>query len=362
MQFFGGSASVFGFPGFVRRGGAWDLERLSMWHPITGMVYFGDVAVQGYESPNTCIVLHESDELYKATSDFKLVGQIKKHRSVDTFLEQSFWDTSDAKFMKEPFSLWVIGDELGLFIVRSGFKEPPKRVALKLADRDVARRRDDMLVDSGIRIFSAALFDDCGGLQNSVNAPGAASQFRLASTRDLNLISVSDTNTIFQAYASWNNLSHVKESYQDAVSPTGGSRSVIDVHHKRNYFIIPENKLGQDIFVRATDIRGLPSKLKMLSGDSKPIRVPIAKNMFDSHFKGSLFEKGNTMVTMIMAAAETMWLGILFSCCTHGTVNLLLSASECNPYLSGIRSLSPGFSKTFRAKMIENSFLTGLAF
>lgn len=51
--------------------------------------------------------------------------------------------------------------------------------------------------------------------QYDVNAPGAASQLRLASTRDLNLnISVSNANTIFQAYASWNNLSHAKESYQ----------------------------------------------------------------------------------------------------------------------------------------------------
>ncbi|XP_060207492.1 uncharacterized protein LOC132635217 [Lycium barbarum] len=387
--------------------GSGSRKKLSIWRPIIpqGMVYFGDIAVQGYESPNTCILRHDSDELYKAPLDFKLVGQIKKHGSVDSisfwmpqpppgfvsmgciackgapnqsdfgslrcirsdmvagdqFPEQSIWDTSDAKSSKEPFSLWVIGDELGPFIVRSGFKKPPKRLALRLADRGMASGLDDMVVDTEIRTFSAALFDDYGGLmvplcnvsfsgitfnlhqrsdylnssvafslaarsyndkydswepllepvdgllryQYDVNAPGAASQLRLASPRDLNInISVSNANTIFQAYASWNNLSHVKESYQEAVSPTGGGRSIIDVHHRRDYFIIPQNKLGQDIFIRATEIRGLPSIIKMPSGDSKPIKVPVAKNMLDSHLKGSLFEKGNTMVTIIIAAAE----------------------------------------------------------
>lgn len=42
----------------------------------------------------------------------------------------------------------------------------------------------------------------------------------------------------------------------------------------------------------------------MPSGDSKPIKVPVAKNMLDSHLKGSLFKKGNIMVTIIIAAAE----------------------------------------------------------
>ncbi|CAN4127752.1 unnamed protein product [Withania somnifera] len=369
-------------------------KELSIWRPNIpqGMVYFGDIAVQGYESPNTCIMRDDSDELYKVPSVFKLVGQIKKHRSVDSisfwmpqpppgfvsmgciackgepnqsdfgslrcvrsdlvavdqFSEQSIWDTSDAKFSKESFSLWVVRGGLGPFIVRSGFKKPPKRLALKLAERDMASDLDDMVIDAEIRTFSAALFDDYGGLMvplcnvsfsditfnlnqrseylNSsvtfslaarsyndkydswepllepvdgllrylydVNVPGASSQLRLASTRDLNLnISVSNANTIFQAYASWNNLSHVKESYQDAVSPTGGSRSIIDVHHRRNYFIIPQNKLGQDIFIRATEIKGLPGIIKMPSGDSKPIKVPS-------------FEKRNTMVTIIIAAAE----------------------------------------------------------
>ncbi|KAH0775138.1 hypothetical protein KY290_012275 [Solanum tuberosum] len=81
------------------------------------------------------------------------------------FSEQSIWDIYDAKFTKKPFSLWIIGDELGHFIVRSGFKKPPKRLALKLADRAMASGLDDMVVDAEIRTFSAALFDDYGSLQ-----------------------------------------------------------------------------------------------------------------------------------------------------------------------------------------------------
>ena len=52
------------------------------------------------------------------------------------------------------------------------------------------------------------------------NAPGAASQLRLTCTRDLNLnVTVSNANMIFQAYASWNNLSQVDESYSERVNP-----------------------------------------------------------------------------------------------------------------------------------------------
>ena len=48
--------------------------------------------------------------------------------------------------------------------------------------------------------------------QNDVNAPSAASQLRLTTTRDLNInITVSNANMLIQAYASWNNLSQVHE-------------------------------------------------------------------------------------------------------------------------------------------------------
>lgn len=55
--------------------------------------------------------------------------------------------------------------------------------------------------------------------QYDLNAPGAASQLRLISTRDLNLnVSVSNANMIIQAYASWNNLSNVQEYQKKRVS------------------------------------------------------------------------------------------------------------------------------------------------
>ncbi|GFZ15404.1 pleckstrin homology (PH) domain-containing protein [Actinidia rufa] len=187
-------------------------KKLSIWCPIVppGMVYFGDIAVLGYEPPNTCIVFHDSggDELFKSPIDFQLVGQIRKQRHVesisfwlpqappgfvslgcvackgtpkqsdfsslrclrsdmvtgDQFLEESIWDTSDIRFTKEPFSIWIVGNELGTFIVRSGFKKPPRRLALKLADPDVPRGSDDTAIDAQIGTFSAALFDDYGGL------------------------------------------------------------------------------------------------------------------------------------------------------------------------------------------------------
>ncbi|CAK8539544.1 unnamed protein product [Lathyrus sativus] len=386
-------------------------KRLSIWRPVVpmGMIYFGDIAVKGYEPPNTCLVLHDSrdENIFKTPLDFQLVGQIKKQRGMesisfwlpqappgfvslgcvackgkpkqnefstlkcmrsdlvagDKFLEESVWDTSDAKHVKEPFSVWTVGNELGTFIVRGGFKRPPRRFALKLADFSMPSGSDATIIDAGIGTFSIALFDDYSGLmvplfnislsgitfslhgrtgyqnctvgfslaarsyndkyeaweplvepvdgflryQYDLNAPGAASQLRLTSTRDLNLnVSVSNVNMIIQAYASWNNLSHVHEGYQnrDAFSPTCGGNPTIDAIHKRNYYIIPQNKLGQDIFIRATEASGLQNIIMMPSGDMKAVKVPVSKDMLESHLRGELCRKIRTMVTIIIAEAQ----------------------------------------------------------
>lgn len=82
----------------------------------------------------------------------------------DQFLEESVWDTYDAKLRMEPFSIWIVGNELGTFIVRSGSKRPPRRFALKLADLNVPSSSDDTVIDAEVKTFSAALFDDYGGL------------------------------------------------------------------------------------------------------------------------------------------------------------------------------------------------------
>lgn len=91
---------------------------------------------------------------------------------------------------------------------------------------------------------------------------------------------------------------------QETFSPISGGRSIIDVHHKGNYYIIPQNKLGQDIYIRATELRGLTNIIRMPSGDMKPLKVPVSKNMLDSHLKGKLRQKDRTMLTVIIADAE----------------------------------------------------------
>ncbi|PIN17888.1 hypothetical protein CDL12_09445 [Handroanthus impetiginosus] len=389
--------------------GSGSRKKLSIWRPVVpeGMVYFGDIAVRGYEPPNTCIVLKDSEEydLYKAPSDFQLVGHIKKQRkienisfwmprappgfvtlgcvackgnpkqsdfrslrciradlvSADQFLDESIWDTSESKFTREPFSIWTVGNELGTFIVGNGLKKPSKRLAFKLSGQDIPSGSDDTVIDAEIRTFSAALFDDYGGLmvplcnislsglefslhgrpdclnssmifslaarsyndkydswepliepvdgalryRYNPNAPGAVSELQITSTRDLNLnVSISNTNMILQAYASWNNLSNVEASFVEASSPTGDGRSMIAVHQKRNYYIVPQNKLGKDIFIRAPGVRGLPGTIKMPAGDRKALKVPVPKNMLGSHLKGSLLKKLQLMVTIIVAEAE----------------------------------------------------------
>lgn len=104
---------------------------------------------------------------------------------------------------------------------------------------------------------------------------------------------------------------------QEAFSTTDSERSVIDIHHRRNYDIIPQNKLGQDIFIRATEFRGLTNIIKMSSGDVRPVKVPVSKNMLDSHLKGKLFLKVRTMVTFIIVDGQVCT-------CSSAHVNWLL--------------------------------------
>ena len=105
--------------------------------------------------------------------------------------------------------------------------------------------------------------------------------------------------TIFSVYFLWK-----KQQYENTVSSAYGGGSIIGDHHRRDYYIIPRNKLGQDIFIRATEIRGLSNISRMPSGDMKPLRVPVMKNMRDSHMKGKLYGKVRAMVTVLVADAE----------------------------------------------------------
>jgi vacuolar protein sorting-associated protein 13A/C len=171
-------------------------------------IIYGFLSGPRYEPPNTCIVLHDDEELFKAPLGFQPAGKIKKQKGMesvsfwlpqsppgfvslgciackgtpkqhefsalrcmrsdmvtgDQFLEESIWDTTDAKIIAEPFSIWLVGNELGTFIVRSGFKRPSRRFALKLADSSVPSGSDDTIIDAKISTFSAALFDDYSGL------------------------------------------------------------------------------------------------------------------------------------------------------------------------------------------------------
>lgn len=73
--------------------------------------------------------------------------------------------------------------------------------------------------------------------QYDTNIPSACSQIRITSTRDLNLnVSVSNINTIFQAYSSWNNFSHIDESYKKRVSriPSYALIFIIDMYLAAN--------------------------------------------------------------------------------------------------------------------------------
>ncbi|PNT67930.1 hypothetical protein BRADI_3g33740v3 [Brachypodium distachyon] len=381
-------------------------KKLSIWRPMMseGMFYFGDIALNGYEPPNSAVVLRDTgeDTFLRAPEHYKLVGQIKKHRGRDgisfyypqappgfvalgcvaskssptkedfsmlrcirsdmvtggQFSEESIWDSSGAR-TSESFSLWTVDDDAGTFLVRSEFRKPPRRLALKLAGPPTSSSSDNIIIDAEIKTFSAVSFDDYGGMmvplfgmsfdgvgfsyhggphhlnatvslsfvarsyndkcnswepfieptdgflryQYDVNTPGSPGQLRITSTRDLNLnVSASNTNMLSQAYLSWSNITLGDELYRkETSSPT--ERSILDVHQRRSYYVIPQNKLGQDIYVRTTEYRS--SDITLLPfGDDRSIKVPASRDLLDSHLRGKSVRLYRLMITAIIADAE----------------------------------------------------------
>lgn len=107
---------------------------------------------------------------------------------------------------------------------------------------------------------------------------------------------------------------------QETSPPSHDGGSIIDAHHKKSYYIIPKNMLGRDIFIRATEIRGISNIIRMPSGDIKPIKVPVSKNMLDSHLQGNLGRTFRTMVTVIILDAQVGFIFLSFfnrSCFTY---------------------------------------------
>ncbi|KAK1261313.1 hypothetical protein QJS04_geneDACA008707 [Acorus gramineus] len=302
--------------------GAASGKKLSIWRPVVppGMVYLGDIALQGYDPPRTSVVLHDmgDESLMKAPLGFQLVGHIRKHKGTESV---SFWFPQAPPGFVALGCVAFKGKEVGTFIVRNGFRRPPKRFAIKLADPNPSSGTYSTVINAQIQTFSAVLFDDYGGLmvpllnlsfsgigfslhersdyldstmsfslaarsyndkydsweplvepmdgfiryQYDLNAPGATSQLRITSTRDMNMnVSVSNANMVFQAYSSWCNLSHVPDSYikRETVPFAYDGRSIID-----------------------------------------PVKVPVSKTMLDSHLNGTL-KRTRSIVTIIIEDAE----------------------------------------------------------
>jgi vacuolar protein sorting-associated protein 13A/C len=79
------------------------------------------------------------------------------------FSDESVWDSSNVR-SSEHFSLWTIDKDVGTFLVRSGNRKPPRRLALKLVGPPTSSSSDNIIIDAEIKIFSAVSFDDYGGM------------------------------------------------------------------------------------------------------------------------------------------------------------------------------------------------------
>ena len=115
-------------------------------------------------------------------------------------------------------------------------------------------------------------------------------------------------------------LSVVLFYYQETFSST--ERPVLDVHRRKSYYIVPQNKLGQDIYIRTTE--NSSSLVTLLpSGDDRSIKVPASKDLLDSHLNGKSAKSYLLMITAILADAEVA----LFYCTQLCTFDLLVESS-----------------------------------
>ena len=89
--------------------------------------------------------------------------------------------------------------------------------------------------------------------------------------------------------------------YQETFCST--ERPVLDVHQRRSYYVVPQNKLGQDIYIRTAENRS--SLVTLLpSGDDRSIKVPALRDLLDSHLNGRSVKSYRLMITAILADAE----------------------------------------------------------
>lgn len=106
--------------------------------------------------------------------------------------------------------------------------------------------------------------------------------------------------------------------YQETFS--SAERPVLDVHQRRSYYVVPQNKLGQDIYIRTTENRS--SLVTLLpSGDDRSIKVPALKDLLDSHLNGVSVKSYRLMITAILADAE-----VTLSFCTQSYTLLSVCA------------------------------------
>ncbi|XP_057872719.2 uncharacterized protein LOC131078906 isoform X2 [Cryptomeria japonica] len=279
----------------------------------------------------------------------------------DQFPDNSIWDTTEIKHTREDFSIWMLDSEAGTFLVRSGIKKPPRRFALRLADQTNSSEPDDLVIDAQVQRLSTTFFDDFGGLMvpllnisftgimsslhgrldhfnSTVNLSlvtrsynekhdfwepliepvdgfvryqydknsAAPSQVRMSFTKDLNMnVSVANVNMILEAFASWNKLNEMKRLSKTKEQRLSTSRrSLLEINQKKTYYMIPQNKLGQDIFLRTVEFDGQPEIMILPSGDIVTIKVPASKSILDSHSKENLKRTPSKLIAVVIGDAE----------------------------------------------------------
>lgn len=92
----------------------------------------------------------------------------------------------------------------------------------------------------------------------------------------------------------------------------------------------------------------------MPSGDMKPVKVPVSKNMLDSHIREELSRKGGRMVTVAIKDAQ-VWVLALF-----GQTSFFLPSQPCWLVSVLIMILSLYYSENAKIYCVVKSLYMGI--
>ncbi|KAH7316123.1 hypothetical protein KP509_21G079300 [Ceratopteris richardii] len=276
------------------------------------------------------------------------------------------WSNERSRHSDEVFSLWSVENEMGTFVAGKGLKCPSTRQALCLAELQKESEPDNLVVAAELKTLSAVIYDDLRGmmiplvnvrlsginvsscgrvdlLRSTLNfsltamtyngkchaweplietsdgvlrhrnknlGNGTSNLLRIVSTNTFNVnISVTNLNTILEAYANWNTLSKfIERSKTDIkvgrLTSNEEKQPALEIRQIKTFKMTHHNKLGEDLLVRCADVNNQIKTVLLLSGCSASMQLAISRSFLDPSLKVNISRLSVWVMKIFLGSAE----------------------------------------------------------